>query len=315
MIASGDSKLASRAQAIKNDFSSGRISEEQYIQRTTQLAQEPGVFAKMFNGMSADEQSKVLTALGVNAKTEGDINAAKKAVEIVSIPEAQNKIAAEILQGQTINSTIAAEVFQKKGAGYDQTRGVLTNSIGKKLDSDKKSKEAELREAEASNDQAKISELRTEIKNLETERRDLGGTDSKKTAAIAAKYVNDKEVMADILNNKVANFTFSQARKVKTDTNIRTLDTIAKTQAYTDLETAFGKDELQNMLSATTILSSLTGAAQEKVLMGAAEAIGKVKKEDQLNTLYEYFKGKFTLDQINAVSNVWKNLSNFVKGK
>ena len=69
------------------------------------------------------------------------------------------------------------------------------------------------------------------------------------------------------------------------------------------------------MLSATTILSSLTGAAQEKVLMGAAEAIGKVKKEDQLNTLYEYFKGKFTLDQINAVSNVWKNLSNFVKGK
>ena len=166
-----------------------------------------------------------------------------------------------------------------------------------------------MKKAELSNDKAKMSELRTEIRNLETERRDLSGTDSNKSAAVAAKYVNDKKVIADVLSNPDANKTFAQARDLKTDVNNRTLDTIAKTQAYTDLEKAFGKDKLQAMLSASTILSTLTGAAQEKVLMGAAEAIGKVDKKEQLKALEGYYIGKFGIENFNALSGVWRNIS------
>lgn len=309
MIASGDSKLASRAQAIKNDFSSGRISEEQYIQRTTQLAQEPGAFAKMFNSMSADAKSKMLTALGLPANMVGNIEAISKAFTDLYVPQTKNKIAAETLQGQAINSSVAIDIFQKNDPGYSQVKGIITDSIDKKLDSDIESKKAELKKAELSNDKAKMSELRTEIRNLETERRDLSGTDSNKSAAVAAKYVNDKKVIADVLSNPGVNKTFAQARDLKTDVNNRTLDTIAKTQAYTDLEKAFGKDKLQAMLSASTILSTLTGAAQEKVLMGAAEAIGKVDKKEQLKALEGYYIGKFGIENFNALSGVWRNIS------
>ena len=313
MIASGDSKLASRAQAIKNDFSSGRISEEQYIQRTTQLAQEPGAFAKMFNSMSADAKSKMLTALGLPANMVGNIEAISKAFTDLYIPQTKNKIAAETLQGQAINSSIAAEAFKNPSTKNRQLREVLNNSIGKKLDSDRASKEAEFSNTK---DEAKRSELRAEIRNLETERKDLYGTDSNKSAAVAAKYVNDEKVVADIYNNPAANNTFSKLRDLKTEVNNKTLDTIAKTQAYTDLEKAFGKDGLQTMLSASTILSSLTSASQEEILTGAAEKIlGKKTKEEQLEAIKGYFEFQFGANNFNAIAGVLKNLGGPFKVK
>ena len=313
MIASGDSKIASRAQAIKNDFSSGRISEEQYIQRTAQLVQEPGTFAKMFNNMSSDAKSKLLIAFGLSAAAAGATEATKEAFQKLNVTREQNKIAAETLQGQVINSTIAAEAFQKQGTEHSQIKKILTNSVGRKIDSDIKSKTAELSNT---TDEKKIDELKTEITNLKAEKRDLYGTDSKISSAIAAKYVNDEKVMADISNDPDANYTFAKLREIKTDVNIKTRNTIAKTDAYQQLEGAFGKDGLQKMLAASTIISSLTGAAQEDVLQGIAKNVmGKTDEKSQLQGMEDYLGTKFTVEQVNAISGAIKNVFSAFKAK
>ena len=144
----------------------------------------------------------------------------------------------------------------------------------------------------------------------------MSGTDSNKSAAVAAKYVNDKKVIADVLSNPSANKTFAQARDLKTEVNIKARDNIAKTDAYRQLEGAFGKDGLQTMLAASTVIFSLTGAAQEDVLRGIAKNVmGKTDEDGQTQAMRTYLETKFGVDQANALFGVVKNILSGVKAK
>ena len=67
------------------------------------------------------------------------------------------------------------------------------------------------------------------------------------------------------------------------------------------------------MLAASTILSSLTGAAQKEVLRDAAKFMGKGDKDSQTQAIYDYFKLKFGADQVNSIFGVMKNLSCVLK--
>ena len=67
------------------------------------------------------------------------------------------------------------------------------------------------------------------------------------------------------------------------------------------------------MLSASTILSTLTGAAQKEILTDAAKTIGIVDKKEQMKAIEVYFKGKFSLDQFNAISGLFRNFGKGLK--
>ena len=70
------------------------------------------------------------------------------------------------------------------------------------------------------------------------------------------------------------------------------------------------------MLAASTIISSLTGAAQEDVLRGIAKNVmGKTDEKSQLQGMEDYLGTKFTVEQVNAISGAVKNVFSAFKAK